>query len=293
MCGRRRRLTIPGVGDRVSGHELPSKGAVIMKNDIELQALEAMERFITTFNSRSARDWSESLQYPHVRPSARRDPRIFQTAEEYAAGLNFDRLIRMGWDHSEWDSKEVLHISDNKVHAAGQYTRHTAEGEKIMTNIVTYIITMINGTWGIQSRFGIDRFDESTENMDEVDSLVSKVIEDSVSATNAKDCENLSDLLNYPFLEIDTGVVKKWNSPQEFCKQEHWPPVSIDTGWHHCDLDSVKVIQKSTIAVNVAVEMRHYDEDNMVISTSQAIYYLTLKEQHWGIQALSIIEKMV
>jgi hypothetical protein len=263
-----------------------------MKNDIEIKALEAMERFITTFNSRNAKDWSESLQYPHVRPSARRDPIIFQTAEEYAAGVNFDRPIRMGWDHSEWDSKEVLHVSPNKVHAAGQYTRYTAEGEKIMSNIVTYIITMINGTWGIQARFGIDFFEESTENVAEVDSLVSKIVEDSVSATNAKDCENLADLLNYPFLEIDTGVVNTWESPQEFCRQDHWIPTSLDAGWHHCELRSAKVIQKSTIAVNVAVEMSHYDEEKSVISASQAIYFLTFKEQHWGIQALSVIEKI-
>jgi hypothetical protein len=264
-----------------------------MKNDVEIKALEAMDRFITTFNSRNAKDWSESLQYPHVRPSAWRDPIIAQTAEEYAAGVNYDRPIRMGWDHSEWDYKEVLHVSDSKVHAAGQYTRYTAEGEKIMTNDVTYIITRINDTWGIQSRFGIDLFDESTSNIDEVDSLASKVIEGSVSATNAKDCENLADLLNYPSLEIDTGVVKTWNSPQEFCQQDHWMPMSIDTGWHHCDLDSVKVIQKSTIAVNMEVEMSHYNEENRIIATSQSIYFLTFKEQHWGIQARSTIEKIL
>jgi hypothetical protein len=264
-----------------------------MKNDVEIKALEAMDRFITTFNARNAKDWSESLQYPHVRPSARRDPIIFQTAKEYAAGVNFDRPIRMGWDHSEWDYKEVLHVSNSKVHAAGQYTRYTAEGKKIMTNDVTYIITRINDTWGIQSRFGIDLFDESTSSLDEVESLASKVIEDSVSATNARDCENLADLLNYPSLEVGTGVVNTWKSAQEFCQQDHWMPTRVNDGWHHCDLDFVKVIQKSTIAVNVAVEISHYNEENSVISTSQAIYFLTFKEQHWGIQALSIIEKMV
>jgi hypothetical protein len=264
-----------------------------MKNDVEIEALEAMDRFITTFNSRNAKDWSESLQYPHVRPSALRDPIISQTAEEYAAGVDFDRPLRMGWDHSEWDSKKVLHVSHNKVHAAGQYTRYTVEGEKIMTNIVTYIITLINGMWGIQSRFGIDLFGESTSNIDEVESLACKVIEESVAATNAKDCENLADLLNYPSLEIDTGVVNTWKSPQEFCQQDHWMPTSIDVGWHHCDLDSVKVIQKSTISANVAVEMSHYDEENSVISASQAIYFLTFKEQHWGIQARSILEKIL
>ncbi|MBL7174482.1 MAG: hypothetical protein ISS66_01535 [Desulfobacteraceae bacterium] len=264
-----------------------------MKNDVGIKALEAMERFITTFNTRNAKDWSESLQYPHVRPSARRDPRIFQTAEEYEAGVNFDRPIRMGWDHSEWDSKEVLHASNNKVHAAGQYTRYTAEGEKIMTNHVTYIVTRINDNWGIQSRFGIDLFDESTSNIDEVESLVSKVIEDSVSATNARDCENLAVLLNYPCLEVDTGVVNTWKSPQEFCKQHHWLPTSVDVGWHHCGLDLVKVIQKSTIAANVAVEMSHYNAENRIIATSQAIYFLTFKEQHWGIQARSTIEKIL
>jgi len=264
-----------------------------MKNDVGIKALEAMERFITTFNTRNTKDWSESLQYPHVRPSAWRDPRIFQTAEEYAAGVNFDRPIRMGWDHSEWDYKEVLHVSNNKVHAAGQYTRYTAEGEKIMTNDVTYIITRGNDNWGIQSRFGIDLVDESTSNIDEVDSLASKVIEDYVAATNEGDCENLAVLLNYPSLEVDTGIVNAWKSAQEFCQQDHWMPMCVDAGWHHSDLDSVKVIQKSTIAANVAVEMSHYDAENRIIATSQAIYFLTFKEQHWGIQARSTIEKML
>lgn len=264
-----------------------------MKNDLEMNALEAMDRFITTFNSRNAKDWSESLQYPHVRPSARRDPRIFQTAQEYEAEVNFDRAIRTGWDHSKWDSKVVLHVSNNKIHAMGQYTRYTAEGEKIWTNHVTYIITRTNDKWGIQSRFGIDLLDDSTASIDEVDSLVSKVIEDYVAATNLRDCENLANLLNYPFLEIDAGVVTVWKGPQEFCEQDHWLPLSVYVGWHHCGLDLVKVVQKSTIAANVLVEMSHYNSVNRIIATSQAIYFLTFKEQRWGIQAVSIIKNIL
>ena len=56
-----------------------------MANELEKMALEAMDRFMETFNSRSPEDWSLSLQYPHVRVSARVDPRIAMTAEEYAA----------------------------------------------------------------------------------------------------------------------------------------------------------------------------------------------------------------
>ena len=49
-----------------------------------------------------------------------------------------------------------LHASADKVHLLGGWTRFNANDEPILENRVTYILTRIDGSWGIQARFGTD-----------------------------------------------------------------------------------------------------------------------------------------
>lgn len=132
------------------------------EDNVDQSALEAvgsaaLDRFIETFNSRDAAAWAASLSYPHVRVSPRRATAVLSpTEQDYADAVNYGAADAMGWDHSEWDTKEILAVSPSKIHASAQWCRYDAAGERILPNNVSYVITKVVGRWGIQARFGVD-----------------------------------------------------------------------------------------------------------------------------------------
>jgi hypothetical protein len=131
-------------------------------NDEELEqiGLDAVDRFISTFNTRDSQLWADSLNFPHVRPAPGMDTRVIPDAETYINGFDYQRIIDTGWDHSEWDYKQCLQVSDDKIHVAGQWSRYNKTGDKILTTPIIYIVTCIDDKWGIQSRFAADYVDE-------------------------------------------------------------------------------------------------------------------------------------
>jgi hypothetical protein len=129
------------------------------ENRSQLQAagLRALDRFIETFNSRDADAWAASLSYPHVRVSPLAGAGASSaTAADYAAGVSYEAPDAMGWHHSAWDTKEILAVSSDKIHASAQWCRYDAQGQRILPNNVSYVITLVEGQWGIQARFGVD-----------------------------------------------------------------------------------------------------------------------------------------
>ena len=263
-----------------------------MTNELESMALKAMDKFMATFNSRNPKEWSLSLQYPHVRPSVRRDPVITMSAEEYADGFDFQRPVSMGWDHSEWDSREIVHLSDRKAHGAGQYSRYNAQGEKFWTNQVVYIITKVNDNWGIKARLGLDFSRESSRDTDEIEPVVTTLIKEFIDAANDRNNDRQADLINFPYLEIDPGLVNTCETKEDFGKRERPPQPETALEWHQIRLDRVEVIQISNIAANLSVEVSYLDSVEKSLASSQGIYMLTLKEGHWGVHAVSVMRPL-
>ena len=83
-------------------------------DNLEEAGLAAVDKFITTRNSRNAETWASSLNFPHVRPSPIGEIRVADTPEIYIAAVNYDQVIKSGWDHSEWDYKHVIHTSPDE-----------------------------------------------------------------------------------------------------------------------------------------------------------------------------------
>jgi hypothetical protein len=260
-----------------------------MADDLEKRGIEALDRFINTFNSRNAREWSASLNYPHVRPTILRDPHIFENLEEHASIINWQQALNMGWDHSTWDNKNIIHTSENKIHASGQYTRYTKEGDTIWANEVMYIITRIGDQWGIQARFGIDQVAEKKPDIDAVESIARDTVQKLITATNGKDREKIADLMNYTFIEVDPGDIRSCKSIEDFLEDASCVLLQTSENCTRSELISLQMIQYSKVSLNIAVEIDHLDLDDTKISKSKAVYLLTLKEGKWGIQAGSVI----
>ena len=125
-------------------------------SDPETQALAAYWRFFEGTNSRDSRRFTQTLNFPHVRVSARGWAGVVPDATTHARNNSFESLLAMGWDHTVGVEPHVLHVAPNKVHLVGGWTRYTKDDQPIISNRVTYIATDVNGHWGMQSRYGID-----------------------------------------------------------------------------------------------------------------------------------------
>ncbi len=119
-------------------------------------ALHAYWNFFESFNSRDPHEFSMALHYPHVRISWRQEPRIIADAEVHALNTSWQPVLESGWDHTVGAQPQIIHTSDSKWHIQGGWTRVDSNDSPILSNHVSYIVTRIDDSWGIQCRYGTD-----------------------------------------------------------------------------------------------------------------------------------------
>ena len=115
------------------------------------QAMKTMDKFIEAFNARDVQSWSESLNYPHVR-FASGGVKVWKDPETFIAETDLTPLINSGWDHSHWISRDVVLSSPSKVHISTNFQRFDKQNRPISTYQSLYIVTLVDGHWGIQAR---------------------------------------------------------------------------------------------------------------------------------------------
>ena len=120
--------------------------------DAASEAMHALDEFMEAFNARDPQAWATTLNYPHVR-IAGGSVRVWETEAEFADYMDFDAFAaRFGWDHSVWDSREVVQAGKDKVHVVVRFSRYNVENKKIATYDSLYIVTRMDGHWGTQAR---------------------------------------------------------------------------------------------------------------------------------------------
>ena len=187
---------------------MPTSGNEDERTALEAAGSDALDRFIETFNSRDADAWAASLSYPHVRVSPfSRTSTSSPTARHYADAVTYETADAMGWHHSAWDDKHVLAVSPNKIHASAQWCRYNAAGERILPNNVSYVITKIDGRWGIQARFGVDS--QPPEQPEAVAEQASSAWSAWWEALRSGSDDELVGRTQFPFFLVDTGEVRE------------------------------------------------------------------------------------
>ena len=244
--------------------------------DLNATGLAAVDRFITTWNSRDPAAWAASLNYPHARPSPFGPINISPTAEAYAAGVDYNRVIATGWDHSEWDYRHVLHISPSRIHVVGQWSRYNADAEIIHTNPITYIVTHHDNNWGIQSRFAADHAHED-EDTSGFETRGFKLVKDFIVHLNSGARESCAEMLNYPHITVAVGELDVCEEAAAFLPH----PVQIT-------LNSLVSLQVGHHSMNLALEVTV--EDDHGTRELQGVMNLTNRDDHLGIQAWSFLD---
>jgi hypothetical protein len=216
-------------------------------------ALQALDRYLETWNSRDPQRWATSLGFPHVRPGPGAFE-LFKTPEQYAASVNFAQTLATGWHHSEWTTRRVLQIGVDKVHVAGSWLRYTADGKEMVGTSVTYIVTNQGGRWGIQSRFAAGPT--------------------GIVATS----------LHYPFVRMGDDALEVWNSAAEFTAGSE---AGRQRTWYQTRLDQAEVAQVSANGVNVAITYSRLGRDGQVFSQYEAVVLVVRRDNAWKVQAVS------
>ena len=118
-------------------------------------AMDVTDAFLATFNALDAAGHAATLAYPHVR-LASGTVRVWESQDESTAAMERNMGLlreRVGWDHSRWDHRNVIHVGEDKVHLDVQFTRYRADGSVIGVYPAVYaIVRTSDGDWRIQAR---------------------------------------------------------------------------------------------------------------------------------------------
>jgi len=117
----------------------------------DVMALATLDRFMHAFNDQDIKAWAATLHYPHVR-FASSQVMIYDSAATFQDRSVFPALQATGWHHSLWTSRTITLSSDTKVHIDTEFERRNANNETIGRYRSLYIVTKIEGHWGIQAR---------------------------------------------------------------------------------------------------------------------------------------------
>ena len=117
----------------------------------DVMAIATLDRFMAAFNDQDIKAWAATLHYPHVR-FASSQVMIYDSAATFQDRSVFPALQAAGWHHSLWTSRTITLSSDTKVHIDTEFERRNANNETIGRYRSLYIVTKIEGHWGIQAR---------------------------------------------------------------------------------------------------------------------------------------------
>ncbi len=108
-----------------------------------------LDAFMTAFNARDIPAYEATFNFPHVRFASGRVTIInpgFHKPEMFTTGSLAD------WDHSAWARRDVIHAGADKVHIDTRFNRYRKDGSVIGGFDSVYIVTRVDGRWGIQGR---------------------------------------------------------------------------------------------------------------------------------------------
>ena len=246
--------------------------------------LAALDRFQDTWNTRDVAVWSSSLHFPHVRPSAAEFD-VFSTADDYIRARQdvFKNVLALGWHRSQWDSRQVLHVSEDKMHIAGQYSRRREAGERISTQQVTYIVTRHDGRWGIQSRFGTGTVEAGDNALADAGSA-RDAVRRYFRALNSLDPEALADTIHLPHVRLSQSGLEYWRDREAFLAGTE--PGRQRT-WSRIELERSEPIQSGANGTNLLIRYNRLNAEGETLSTYDAVFLVTQRDSKWAVQARS------
>ncbi|MFN9849979.1 MAG: hypothetical protein ACK56C_16625 [Alphaproteobacteria bacterium] len=154
----RRRDTLMGAGAMLAA-ATPALGQSVKPPPVKPQharfaaeiaaAQDRLDAFLLAFNARDLAAYEATFNFPHVRFAS-------GTVTIINPGYHKPGMFESGsladWHHSAWDRRDVIHAGADKVHIDTRFTRYRKDGSVLGGFDSIYIVTRLDGRWGIQGR---------------------------------------------------------------------------------------------------------------------------------------------
>jgi len=118
---------------------------------ISAAVLQVLDEYMATFNAKDLKGWEDTYQFPHYRLAGGKMSVLEKAGLQDSAKV-FGELQKDGWDHSQWDHRNIVQASADKVHVDTRFSRFRADGRLIGHYESLYILTKENGRWGVKFR---------------------------------------------------------------------------------------------------------------------------------------------
>lgn len=116
----------------------------------EIAAAQAcLDAFMAAFNARDLKAWEATFNFPHVR-LASGTVTVLRPGDQKEDVFTAAPLA--DWDHSAWARRDVIHAGPDKVHIDTRFNRYRRDGTLISGFDSIYVVTRVNGHWGVQAR---------------------------------------------------------------------------------------------------------------------------------------------
>lgn len=114
------------------------------------EAGACLDRFTAAFNRCDTLGMDAELHFPHLMLSGARQL-VWEQPGQHPDGF-FDGLKAAGWASTQYERKEPVLVSADKVHFVVVYTRRDKNSKILSTHTNLWIATCIDGEWGIAVR---------------------------------------------------------------------------------------------------------------------------------------------
>jgi hypothetical protein len=116
----------------------------------EIEAAQCcLDTFMQAFNARDVAGFEAAFNFPHVRFAS---GRVTVIEPGYHQPGMFERGAFLDWHHSAWQRRALIHAGTDKVHIDTRFARYRRDGSLIGAFDSIYIVTCVDGHWGIQAR---------------------------------------------------------------------------------------------------------------------------------------------
>ena len=125
----------------------------VVNNEYEEKAVEAAMAYMDAFNEGDVVKTGTCINYPHARVGANGKLRVSENAGAAMPPDFFEEFRKRDeWNHSCWDSREVIQSIETKVHLMVKFSRYRTDGTRIGTFPSIWVMTKQDNHWGIKMR---------------------------------------------------------------------------------------------------------------------------------------------
>ena len=118
---------------------------------IEPACMKVLDAFMDALNRYDAAGMDACMHFPHPRLAEGKIV-VYDKPGTNPMDL-FERLKKSdNWSYSRWVKRELVQFNAIKAHVLLSYTRYRADDSVIGTYESMYILTNVDGRWGIQAR---------------------------------------------------------------------------------------------------------------------------------------------